>query len=102
MEIVFIVTCDVSANTRQQVRDRCAREMECHLWTGTELDEKAKRHPDIVQEFFQVASCGLDRRENPQQADESGVTSLFGIFRVEENTYAHSCLRLSIINSSQA
>ncbi len=50
--LVFLVTCDVSANTRQQVRDRCAGEMECHFWAGTELDEKVKRHPDIVEEFF--------------------------------------------------
>jgi hypothetical protein len=27
--LVFLVTCDVSANTRQQVRERCAGEMEC-------------------------------------------------------------------------
>ncbi|UCC32060.1 MAG: restriction endonuclease, partial [Phycisphaerales bacterium] len=55
-ELVFIVTCDVSAHTRQQVRERCAGEMECHFWTGTEFDEKVKRHPDIVQEFFQAAA----------------------------------------------
>ena len=40
--LVFLVTCDVSANTRQQVRQRCAGEMACHFWTGTELDEKVK------------------------------------------------------------
>jgi formylglycine-generating enzyme required for sulfatase activity len=51
--LMFLVTCDVSANTRQQVRDRCAREMECYFWTGTELDEKVKCHPDILEEFFQ-------------------------------------------------
>jgi hypothetical protein len=53
-ELMFLATCDVSANTRRQVRDRCAGEMECHFWTGTELDEKVKRHPDIVEEFFQA------------------------------------------------
>ena len=56
--LVFLVTCDVSANTRQQVRDRCAGEMECHFWAGTELDEKVKRHPDIVEEFFQADRGG--------------------------------------------
>jgi hypothetical protein len=56
-EIVFIVACDVSANTRQQARVRCAGEMECHFWAGTELDEKVKRHPDIVKEFFQADQC---------------------------------------------
>ena len=52
--LVFLVTCDVSVNTRQRVRDRCAGEMECHFWAGTELDEKVKRHPDMVEEFFQA------------------------------------------------
>jgi len=50
--LVFFVTCDVSANTRRQARTRCAEEMECHFWAGTELDEKAKRHRDIMDEFF--------------------------------------------------
>jgi len=51
-ELVFVVTCDVSANTRQQARDRCAGQIECHFWAGTELDQKVKRYPDIVEEFF--------------------------------------------------
>jgi len=40
---------DVSANTRQQACERCAGEMGCHFWALTELDERAKRHPDIVE-----------------------------------------------------
>jgi hypothetical protein len=52
--LVFLVTCDVAVNTRQQVRERCAGEMECHFWAGTELDEKVKWHPDILEEFFQI------------------------------------------------
>lgn len=55
--LVFIVTSDVSANTRQQAHDRCTPEIECHFWASTELDQKVKRHPDIVKEFFQVASA---------------------------------------------
>ena len=50
--LVFLVICNVSANTRQQVRERCVGEMECAFWAGTELDEKVKQHPDIVEEFF--------------------------------------------------
>jgi len=57
--LVFIVTCDVSANTRQQVRERCGEEMACQFWTGTELDQKGKRHPDIVEEFFQAAAPAI-------------------------------------------
>jgi hypothetical protein len=52
--LVFLVTCDVRADTRQRARERCAGEMECYFWTGTELDGKVKSHPDIVEEFFQV------------------------------------------------
>jgi tetratricopeptide (TPR) repeat protein len=52
--LVFLVTCDISANTRQQACARCAGEMKCHFWAGTELDEKVKRHPDIVEEFFEA------------------------------------------------
>jgi len=54
--LVFIVTCDVSAKTRKQARTRCAGKMGCHFWASTELDAKVKSHPEIVEEFFQVAS----------------------------------------------
>jgi hypothetical protein len=54
--LVFVVTCDVRAKTRQQVRERCAEgNIECSFWVGTELDERVKRHSDIVKEFFQVS-----------------------------------------------
>lgn len=53
--LLFLVTCDVSANTRQQARERCEQAgLACHFWTGTELDEKVKRHSGIVREFFDV------------------------------------------------
>lgn len=60
--LVFLVTCKVSDNTRQQARERCDGEMECQFWVGTEFDEKVKRHPDIVQEFFQVAEPNFLQR----------------------------------------
>jgi len=60
MGLVFLVTCDVSANTRQRVRERCAGEMECHFWASTELDEKVQRHPDIVEKFFRAFSPAGD------------------------------------------
>jgi len=52
--LVFLVTCDVSARTRQKARERCGEGMECHFWAGTELDAMVKHHPDIVEEFFQA------------------------------------------------
>jgi len=57
--LVFLVTCDISANTRQQGRARCAGEMECHFWASTELDEKVKRHADVMEEFFRAAAPPL-------------------------------------------
>ena len=52
--LVFLVTCDMSKETREQARKRCAGEMECHFWAGTELDAKVRSHPDIVEHFFQL------------------------------------------------
>ena len=54
--LVFLVTCDVSSNTRQQARDRCAGQMECHFWGGTELDLKVCQQSDIVAKFFGLTS----------------------------------------------
>jgi len=51
--LVFLITCNVSANTRQKAHARCKQAgLKCHFWVGAELDEKVKRHPDIKQEFF--------------------------------------------------
>ena len=58
--LVFLVTCDVSAKTRQKARERCGEGMECHFWAGTELDAMVKRHPEIVKEFFR--EVGSDER----------------------------------------
>jgi len=56
--LVFLVTCDVSANTRQKARERCGEGMVCHFWAGTELDLRVKRHPDIMEEFFREVGDG--------------------------------------------
>ena len=56
--LVFLVTCDVSAQARKKARARCAEEkLECRFWVGTELDERVKRYPDIVEEFFGADSA---------------------------------------------
>jgi tetratricopeptide (TPR) repeat protein len=54
--LIFIVACDVSDETRRQARARCGR-MKCDFWALTELDERAKRHADIVEEFFQLGAA---------------------------------------------
>lgn len=53
--VVFVVTSNVRAKAREQARIRCKEaHLACEFWAGTELDEKVKRHPDIVAEFFQL------------------------------------------------
>ena len=54
--LVFVVTSDVSVTARQKARERCRQEvLACDFWAGTELDERTKRHPDILAEFFQLS-----------------------------------------------
>src|SRR3990170_1076920 len=50
---VFVVSINVSDTTRQRVRTNYPN-MEILFWAGTELDEKVKRYPEIVKEFFQL------------------------------------------------
>ena len=53
VKYVFLVSINVSDKTRRQVRAAYPKP-EIHFWAGTELDEKVKRHPQIVREFFQL------------------------------------------------
>ena len=50
--LIFLVTCEISADTLQRAQDRCAGQIECYFRTDTELDHRVRRHPDIVEEFF--------------------------------------------------
>ncbi len=54
-ELVFLVTAAVSDAARHQARLAWGDEGSCHFWAGSELDERVKRHRDIVAEFFQIA-----------------------------------------------
>jgi hypothetical protein len=51
-EIVFIITCNVSASARRRAQDAWGNESTCHFWVGTELDERVKKYPDLLLEFF--------------------------------------------------
>lgn len=54
-EIVFVVTCAVSATSRETARALFWGEEEfCQFWASTELDERVKRHPEILREFFHL------------------------------------------------
>jgi outer membrane protein assembly factor BamB len=55
--VVFVVSCAVSAKAREEVGDYCAQHGLAHeFWALTELDMRVKRHPDLLREFFNVAS----------------------------------------------
>jgi tetratricopeptide (TPR) repeat protein len=53
-ELVFVVSRAVSADTRSAIRKVWGDEATCHFWSGNELDERVKHHPDILEEFFQL------------------------------------------------
>ena len=82
--LVFLVACDVSDETRGRARARCAGEMDCDFWALTELDDRVKRHSDIVQEFFEAAQ------------DEGGKPGWWRRFRRHPLVF-HSTLAFSIV-----
>ncbi len=53
-ELVFVVSQAVSADTRSAARIAWGDEATCGFWSGGELDEKVKRHSDLLAEFFQL------------------------------------------------
>jgi len=53
-ELVFVVSQAVSADTRSAARAAWGDDATCHFWSGGELDEKVKRHPELLAEFFQL------------------------------------------------
>jgi tetratricopeptide (TPR) repeat protein len=66
--VVFVTSCIVSAQAREAVGAYCDEHgLTYEFWAATELDEKVKRHSDIVEEFFQPSAPSLwDRlRQRP-------------------------------------
>ncbi len=66
-QIVFVVSRTVSADTRAAIRAEWGDGETCHFWVGNELDERVKRHPEILREFFQLSPDGDNEmsRERP-------------------------------------
>lgn len=52
-ELIFVIASNVSAETRKRARQH-AQPMACGFWAGTELDERVKRHGDLLREFFHL------------------------------------------------
>ena len=65
-EVVLLVTCNVSADARSKARSQWRDEATCHIWAVSELDERVKRHEDILAEFFAVG-IAEDGRTTTQQ-----------------------------------
>jgi hypothetical protein len=70
VELVFLVTCDVSVQARQAAQARSGQAFACSFWAATELDEKVKRYPELVREFFQ----GQAAEQNQSVFDQRGQT----------------------------
>lgn len=57
--IVFVTNATLSAGARERVRKFCSRHgYKSEFWARTELDQLVKRHPEIVEEFFNLPSSG--------------------------------------------
>ncbi len=66
-ELVFVVTKAVRADARKQAREAWGDDETCHFWCGSELDERVKRHPEVLAEFFDL---GEKRRPRPRDGME--------------------------------
>lgn len=54
-KLILVVAVNVGDAARRQA-ERTAEGMDCDFWAGAELDELVKKYPDVLREFFQVAS----------------------------------------------
>jgi len=75
--LVFLVTCNMAAGARQGARDRCQEAgLACYFWTGTELDLRVKRHPEIVTEFFAGSGPAVQADGGSAAAVSGGVSQV--------------------------
>ncbi|MEM9598280.1 MAG: TIR domain-containing protein, partial [Acidobacteriota bacterium] len=51
-ELIFVAPTSVSANARRTARETAGETLKIGFWTGTELDRKVKKHPELLDEFF--------------------------------------------------
>ncbi len=69
-ELIFVVTKAISAATRKSAREAWGDEETCRFWSGHELDERVKRHPEILDEFFDLgSSSNREPGERPKIED---------------------------------
>jgi pSer/pThr/pTyr-binding forkhead associated (FHA) protein len=85
---VFVVTTNVSAKTRDVARADCRKQgLECEIWSVSELDERVRRYPDLLANFFQIRSSGISGTpENASIVTEVGTASRIRLRQVAPAT----------------
>ena len=76
-DVIFLVTTAVTAETRDRAGAAWGDRGACDFWAGTELDERVKRCPDILNEFFALHAVPGGAEEPEVPPDELG-----GLIRV--------------------
>src|SRR6185369_16007009 len=74
--LVFVVSQAVSAATASAARKAWGDETSCQFWAGDELDERVKRHPEILREFF-LLPPDWERAAFPHNLPYSSLGPLF-------------------------
>lgn len=83
-EILLLVASDVSLDARKRAEE-AAGDIPCVVWAGTELDERVKRHPKVIEEFFHFpkweALQKAHRRQSVLDLIEAQWLRLYGFRR---------------------
>jgi hypothetical protein len=65
--LMFLVTCDVSSTTRDEIGKSCTGRMAWDLWAATELDMRVRQYSDILTNFFGiVTTLSVLRQAHPE------------------------------------
>ena len=75
---VFIVSSNFSADSRDKIRADYPK-LEFKFWAVSELDEMVKRYPDIVEEFFQLATKEPEYQPEPLPENIDNLQGLDGL-----------------------
>jgi len=97
-DLVFVVSRTVSADARAAIRAAWGEVGTCEFWVGNELDERVKRHPEILREFFQV----LLNWERVGLVQNLPYASLGSLFHGREEMLVHLHERLASVFHTRA
>lgn len=78
--LLFMVSCPVSANARDQVEARCRElDLSAEIWAHTDLDARIQRYPDIVAEFFSQPAKAVLRHSSVTGAGQDPEDCIEGL-----------------------